>query len=405
MSILTALQKINEKSTGKDISSIPTTRIADILEAFADAIPNTNIKTVNLIQRGTLEKKTYYKVTDDNKVQKIAYDTYSSCVIDVSEGERYYIDLLERSTAVNYIICTNAAGEVINSELTGTTSTTTHKNYAYTIPANGAKLYVSTFTPTDAKDFAIKIKTVAGQANKFAGKKLSVLGDSYSAFAGAIPSGNVAYYTGSNLDVTDVSQMWFEGVCDKLGMERLVVNAWSGSKVSNIDADTQNFTPMSDVSRCQALHTSEADPDVIIIWAGTNDFTKANATIGSYNGGEIPTTNDTFSNAYAVMLSSIQTRYPNAEIYCCSLPTMVRTKGITKTELNSESKSVADYNDVIRRLCDIFSCTYINVSSVGFNRKSAYPVYLADNATAPTHPNADGQMLYAEKIAKAMLNS
>ena len=84
---------------------------------------------------------------------------------------------------------------------------------------------------------------------------------------------------------------------------------------------------------------------------------------------------------------------------------MVRTKGITKTELNSESKSVADYNDVIRRLCDIFSCTYINVSSVGFNRKSAYPVYLADNATTPTHPNADGQMLYAEKIAKAMLNS
>ena len=229
-------------------------------------------------------------------------------------------------------------------------------------------------------------------SSSLSGKKLSVMGDSISAFKGYIPSGNAAYYTGQNSGVSSYEQMWWQRICDQTGMRRLVVNAWSGSKVSGIDASTSNFVPMSDVSRAQGLHTEDDDPDIIIVFGGTNDFSKNNADIV------------TFEDAYHLMINRMQARYKSAKIYCLSLPIFVRTKtDKTGIEKNDEEKTVFDYNEVIRRVSNQRSCEYIDLNGCGITRQNMYPTYAIDYETSPTHPNSLGHDVYAKRILSRLL--
>ena len=175
-------------------------------------------------------------------------------------------------------------------------------------------------------------------------------------------------------------------------MRRLVVNAWSGSKVSGIDASTSNFVPMSDVSRAQGLHTEDDDPDIIIVFGGTNDFSKNNADIV------------TFEDAYHLMINRMQARYKSAKIYCLSLPIFVRTNtNKTGIEKNDEEKTVFDYNEVIRRVSNQRSCEYIDLNGCGITRQNMYPTYAIDYETSPTHPNSLGHDVYAKRILSRLL--
>lgn len=249
--------------------------------------------------------------------------------------------------------------------------------------------YLSQIQTLDSEVALIKDKI--GSSN-LSGKKLSVMGDSISAFQGYIPSGNAPYYTGQNSGVSSYEQMWWQRICDQTGMHRLVINAWSGSKVSGIDASTSNFVPMSDVSRAQGLHTEDDDPDIIIVFGGTNDFSKENADIV------------TFEDAYHLMINRMQARYKSAKIYCLSLPIFVRTNtDKTGIEKNDEEKTVFDYNEVIRRVSNQRSCEYIDLNGCGITRQNMYPTYAIDYETIPTHPNNIGHDVYAKRILSQLL--
>lgn len=249
--------------------------------------------------------------------------------------------------------------------------------------------YLSQIQSLDSEVALIKDKI--GSSN-LSGKKLSVMGDSISAFQGYIPSGNAAYYTGLNSGVSSFEQMWWQRICDQTGMHRLVINAWSGSKVSGIDASISNFVPMSDVSRAQGLHTEDDDPDIIIVFGGTNDFSKENADIV------------TFEDAYHLMINRMQARYKSAKIYCLSLPIFVRTNtDKTGIEKNDEEKTVFDYNEVIRMVSNQRSCEYIDLNGCGITRQNMYPTYAIDYETIPTHPNSLGHDIYAKRILSRLL--
>lgn len=249
--------------------------------------------------------------------------------------------------------------------------------------------YLSQIQSLDSEVALIKDKI--GSSN-LSGKKLSVMGDSISAFQGYIPSGNAAYYTGQNSGVSSFEQMWWQRICDQTGMRRLVINAWSGSKVSGIDASISNFVPMSDVSRAQGLHTEDDDPDIIIVFGGTNDFSKENADIV------------TFEDAYHLMINRMQARYKSAKIYCLSLPIFVRTNtDKTGIEKNDEEKTVFDYNEVIRMVSNQRSCEYIDLNGCGITRQNMYPTYAIDYETIPTHPNNIGHDVYAKRILSQLL--
>lgn len=233
--------------------------------------------------------------------------------------------------------------------------------------------------------------------NKNINKSFSVIGDSFSAYNGIIPSSNLPYYYGNNAGVSSVNDMWWEHLVNENNCTRKVINAWSGSSISSINASSSNV-PMSDSSRCQNLGEN---PEMIIILGGTNDFSHANPNIGSYNGLQtFPTTNNDFRSAYALMLQRIRQAYPNSDIFCCSLPFFVRVPtNKFVPQQNSEPQTVTNYSNAIKEIANLMNCQFIDLSKCGFTPTNYYPTYCIDSETNPTHPNAKGQKVIADVIS------
>lgn len=235
------------------------------------------------------------------------------------------------------------------------------------------------------------------------GKKLSLLGDSISAYAGTIPEGNDVYYTGNNSGVSDYTQMWWSVLCRKTGMIPCVINGWSGSGVTQLtDSAHVNKVPMSDTSRCQALHTNEAYPDVILIAGGVNDYSyaqQASQKPSGWEGKTAPINGNSFDETYAVMIKNIQTAYPNAVVICLSTWFTMRGTDNGYTLLNGEGLTQTDYDEAIERVAKYMRVPYINVERCGFSRSNFYPTYAEDSSSIPTHPNARGQRVMGEYLA------
>lgn len=368
-----------------------------------------------------LTKNTHYRIENGIAVPNTSTTNYQSFILNTTEGLRRKVYLRTNSALQTGIIYANDQLQVIGTELKGTGVTVEYKNHETTTPSGATKLILCTFssepawkdyisssrfnyTPIATVQYVRKTIEESGLESK-KGETFSVLGDSTSAYIGHIPSGNVPYYRGDNAGVSDVSQMWWSVLAEKTGMTPLVVNAWSGSKVSNIDLDGNGFVPASDTSRSQNLDDGVSMPNNIFIKMGINDFSKNGAAIGSWKGGTtLPTTNDNFSNAYALMLSRIRAKYPHSKIFCLSMGVFVRTnKDKDGVEYNIEGKTVHDYNEVIRTMCDLFGATYVDTQNIGVTRQNMYPTYAIDYETIPTHMNSLGNELLGEHVSKEIL--
>lgn len=234
------------------------------------------------------------------------------------------------------------------------------------------------------------------------GKYVSILGDSISALAGTIPSGNEAYYTGNNYGITSANDMWWKIVADTLGMNVLVNNSWSGSQVC--DRTPGAKIPASYPARCQALHDSSHDPDYVLIAMGVNDYSY-NSYLGDWNGQTMPVDDVDFTQSYALMINRIHSAYPNANIICISPWFVQRGTDTGVTFVNSQAAHLTEsaYGDVIRKLCGMLGVIYID-GNVGFNKYNYYPTYCEDDETTPTHPNKAGQTVMGKVIAEKVRN-
>lgn len=273
-----------------------------------------------------------------------------------------------------------------------------------TIPEGGTKLLLTSTRYADSP--YIWVYKAVNDKKPLKGLNLSLLGDSISAYTGTIPTGNDAYYTGSNSGVTSPNQMWWKVLCDKTDMIPLVINAWSGSGITQLtDSSHLNKVPMSDTSRCQALHTTEANPDVILIAGGVNDYTyaqQASQKPSGWEGKTAPVNGNSFDETYAVMIKNIQTAYPNAVVVCLSTWFTMRGTDNGYTLLNGEGLTQTDYDEAIERIAKYMRVPYINVERCGFSRSNFYPTYAEDSSSIPTHPNARGQRIMGELLANVL---
>ena len=241
-----------------------------------------------------------------------------------------------------------------------------------------------------------------------AGMKLSLLGDSISAYAGTIPEGNAAYYTGSNSGVSSPDQMWWKVLCNKTGMTPLVINAWSGSGVTDPYAGQSTRVPMSDDSRCSALNNGATKPDIILIAGGVNDYSYAQDASSEpleWDGATTPVITNSFTEAYACMVKKLLTNYPSAIIVALSTFFTMRgtDNGYTLTHtVGSNTYTQADYNTAIENVAKIMHIPFVRVDSVGYNRSNMYPTFAIDYSDTPTHPNAEGQKLIGNYLADVL---
>ena len=281
------------------------------------------------------------------------------------------------------------------------------------------------------------------------GLKLSVLGDSISTFPGKIPQGNDSYYTTSgSKSIASVNSMWWKQLCDLTGATPLVIEAWSGTCCADPDYNAQGVirsgredrpsaVATSYVSngqtvtlaqpRCQSLHKTDTssstsvtvNPDIIVVALGCNDY-YYNVPLGTWDGHGVlsPSDTKTWRGAYANMILKIQSRYPDALIFCFSPWFCVRGYSGTSPEnvpaqdmvvnVNGLNKAYQDYEDAMREICEALQCVYIDTNNFGFTR-SNYQNFVVDynegrgeTVHPMTHPNAVGQEILGQSIASAV---
>lgn len=243
--------------------------------------------------------------------------------------------------------------------------------------------------------------------NVFKGKKLSVLGDSISALQGYVPTGYDIYYNGSNHGITSFNQMWYQVLAAKLGLDICVINAYSGSAVTQLeDAAHVDKIPMSSDERTAGLSDGTNVPDIIVIAGGVNDYTYAQSAQSEpleWDGKSMPVLGNSFTEAYACMIKKIQTNYPDAIIVCLSTFFTMRgtDNGYTLTHAVGDNVyTQEDYNKAIKAVCEQMRVPYLDVTDIGFNRNNYYPTYAEDKSEEPTHPNAAGHRVIGVAVAE-----
>lgn len=244
------------------------------------------------------------------------------------------------------------------------------------------------------------------EAMPLTGKRLSLLGDSISAFKNTVPAGNDVYYTGSNSGVTSASQMWWYVLCEKTGMTPLVIDGYSGSAVTQLEDSAHiSKVPMSSDTRCSRLGSGGNDPDIILIAGGVNDYTYAQSAQSeplAWNGTTTPVLGNSFTEAYACMIHKLQTNYPQAIVVALSTWFTMRgtSNGYTLTHtVGANVYTQSDYDNAIESVCKIMRIPFIRVSNIGMNPDNMYPTFAVDSSTIPTHPNANGQYLMGTHLA------
>lgn len=154
-------------------------------------------------------------------------------------------------------------------------------------------------------------------------KYFSVLGDSISTLRGYSVPEEASFYTYSNCLETGVfipSDTWWGQVIESLGGEWMVNDSFSGSTVCR---DPQYEIPSYGCSRERTSNLGKygCSPDVIMIFMGINDWGKG-TPIESENEDDLLC----FSPAYKKMLNQLKENYPQAELWCLTLPVSTRSE-------------------------------------------------------------------------------
>ena len=174
-------------------------------------------------------------------------------------------------------------------------------------------------------------------------KKVSILGDSYSTFAGYNLEGYAPFYPNDRNDAVEVEQMWWDLYIKAMGYELDQNNSWGGTTICNTGYGGMDSSRSSFNSRVGML----GNPDIIFVFGGTNDAW-AGSPVGEYKWADW-TAEDCkyFRPAYACLLDGLQKQYPKAKIYSI---------------LNSELRE--DINESSREVCKHYGVQLIELYDI-----------------------------------------
>lgn len=259
---------------------------------------------------------------------------------------------------------------------------------------------------------------VAAIMESFAGKKVSILGDSISTLKDV--SNNTSYNTtiGSNTWYysSGLTSRWWQQVIDVLGMELCVNNSWSGSMVLENNKGTSTNNSAGYVTRCVNLHNDTGEtpilPDVIWVFLGTNDFTHNQSAMGSFEAIDYDTlitlgedgtytyaTPVTVFEAYAIMLHKIQQAYPEAEIYCLNL--LVRRDPVLEGKKDAGQPTL--FNAELAKVVEKAGVHLVDLENCGLESDpEVYDFYITDQNV---HPGVYGMDLMSAALLSEMVGT
>lgn len=234
--------------------------------------------------------------------------------------------------------------------------------------------------------------------NRYFGKQFSILGDSISTLDGYNPKGYKVFYAGENCvrsGVTAQKDTWWDKVIDFFGGELLVNNSWSGSRVTKLPEREQLFPSGCSDERTSSLHINDVNPDVIIVYLGTNDWAS-----GVKTGNETRLLgideNEYFDTAYNTMLKKLKNRYPESEIWCCTLSeTYISKNPDFEFPHKHAGTHIEEYNEIIRETVWDNRCRLIDL----------YDFMMAYDSIDGSHPTQSGMNTIATMMIRSMVGA
>lgn len=206
--------------------------------------------------------------------------------------------------------------------------------------------------------------------------KISILGDSISTFEGYLPEGYPSHYPAGN--VKKVEQTWWYQMLERNEWTLGSNNSYSGSRISNTLPLQNPHSNLADDSRILNFNS-----DLIIIFAGTNDF-----------GARIkqPTLCQ-FKEKFEYMLKGLIEKNPTSRIFICT--------PLKRRDLKTKQKSKIKLSNISRTIKDIGknynNCKIIDLYS---HRIKLSDFFYIDGL----HPNAKGMNILSRWIEKEINN-
>lgn len=201
---------------------------------------------------------------------------------------------------------------------------------------------------------------------------ITILGDSISTFEGFIPETYPSHYPAGN--VRKVEQTWWHQMIERNGWTLKTNNSYSGSRVSNTSILQPSNSNLADESRVLAY-----DSDVIIIFAGTNDF---GARINQPSLSQ-------FKEKYKSMIERLIIKNPNTKFYLC---TPLRRRDLV-TKQKSKIKLIGIAKAIKELSYNYESCSVIDLYS---HRIKLSDFFYIDGL----HPNVKGMKILSQWIEK-----
>ena len=225
--------------------------------------------------------------------------------------------------------------------------------------------------------------------------KYSVLGDSRSTFKGISPWSNYCHYPDSHLK--NSKDMWWSVLERNTGLQRLKIDAYSGSTVSTgRPLEGYNGYEFCSDTRINALVDGNTKPDFIFVYGGINDF-YGGVSIGDF---DITSNNtDTFKNAIAITIQKIQTLCPNAKIYwICENISYYGNFQNYRCPINYVNELLGNYIQAEKDVCEKMGVPIIDLSVMNINKQNITN-YLPDKL----HGNILFNRLLGDIVSKEIL--
>ena len=224
-------------------------------------------------------------------------------------------------------------------------------------------------------------------------KLFSILGDSISTLEGYSVPEHAAFYEGVRrleADVIFPEHTWWGQVIERLCGTLLVNDSFSGSTVMKHPSYMIPSYGCSD-KRTEELGRDGLSPDVIMVFMGTNDWGYGTRVEPDKYGNN---DKSVFSVAYSSMLEKLKKNYPQAEIWCFTLP-------ISKCERKENftfpyyygGRHIEEYCRVIRECAYEYGCKVIDL----------YGANAPHDTIDGFHPNAKGMKTIADTVLSLMI--
>jgi len=154
------------------------------------------------------------------------------------------------------------------------------------------------------------------QANRY----VTILGDSYSTFAGCLPEGNYVYYPREGIeDVKSADDTWWRLLIKRRGLKLLLNDSSSGTTISTRVREQHTVADAFINRMKRSLSSNGVEgkmPELILIFGGTNDSWIGNeaGALQFENWSDDDLTR--VLPAYCYMLDYVKKSNPLAQIVC-----------------------------------------------------------------------------------------